>query len=255
MSDYVVHRNGTPASVADLAPLAFSGYAHFTAMQVRNRRIRGLDLHLARLRNASAEMFDRALPDESVLDHLRAAVAGSPPDVSLTATVYSDEDLLIRTGPPATPPTGPLALTTFEYERILPEFKHVGEVAKQWLPRRAAALGFDDAAFVDRHGVITEALIWNLAFWDGTAVVWPDAPVLLGVTMEVLRRQLERLGVPQRTEKLTVADLSSLSGAVVMNSWSPGVPVTRIDDAELPAAPSFVETLHRAYEQEQAVTP
>lgn len=35
-----------PATATDLAPLAFAGYAHFTAMQVRGGGVRGLDLHL-----------------------------------------------------------------------------------------------------------------------------------------------------------------------------------------------------------------
>ncbi|EWC62784.1 Aminodeoxychorismate lyase [Actinokineospora spheciospongiae] len=49
--------NGRLAEAADLAPLAFAGFAHFTAMQVHDRRVRGLDLHLTRLREASDELF------------------------------------------------------------------------------------------------------------------------------------------------------------------------------------------------------
>ncbi|NYI89732.1 branched-subunit amino acid aminotransferase/4-amino-4-deoxychorismate lyase [Amycolatopsis endophytica] len=253
MSDFVVQRNGRPATVEDLAPLAFAGYAHFTAMQVRGRRIRGLDLHLDRLRSASAEMFGRPVPDEAVLACLRAAVKDGPEDVSLTATVYSDDDVLVRTRPAASPPAGPLALTAVEYERVLPEFKHVGEVAKTYYPRRAD--GFDDVAFVDRRGHFTEASIWNLAFWDGSAVVWPDAPMLKGTTMNILRRRLDRLGVPQRSRVVTPADLPSLRGAVVMNSWTPGVAVSRIDDVELRTPESFVKLLHDAYEEEPLVAP
>lgn len=264
MSVFVVQRNGRPATVEDLAPLAFAGYAHFTAMQVRDRRIRGLDLHLARLRTASAGMYGRTLPDETVLAYLRAALADGPADVSLTATVYSPgefsaadlpPEVLVRTGPPASPPTGPLSLATVEYERVLPEFKHVGEVAKTYYPRQAATKGFDDTAFVDRHGRLGEASIWNLAFWDGSAVVWPEAPMLGGVTMAVVRRRLDRLGVAQRSRVITAADLPSLTGAVVMNSWTPGVPVDRIDDVEFATPGSFVEILHRAYESEPLVAP
>jgi hypothetical protein len=49
-SPYVIQRNGKTATREALAPLAFAGHAHFTAMQVRDGRVRGLDLHLARLR-------------------------------------------------------------------------------------------------------------------------------------------------------------------------------------------------------------
>jgi branched-subunit amino acid aminotransferase/4-amino-4-deoxychorismate lyase len=262
MSTFVVHRNGRPATTEDLAPLAFAGYAHFTAAQVRGGRVRGLDLHLERLRTASVTLFGRALPDDRVRSYLRAAVETSPADASLLATVYQPAgeftagqgavlDVLVRSGPPASGPDGPLALTAVEHERDLPAVKHVGEVAKTYLLRQAVAQGFDDAAFVDRRGRLSEATIWNLAFWDGTAVVWPEAEVLGGITMGILRRQLDHLGVPQREKEVTLADLPALHGAVVMNSWTPGVAVRRIGPVPVPSAPEFVELLRRAYEAEQ----
>lgn len=63
-----------------------------------------------------------------------------------------EPELLVRTGPAATGPEGPLALAVVEHERELPGVKHVGEVAKTYHLRRAVELGFDDAAFVDRRG-------------------------------------------------------------------------------------------------------
>ncbi|MBA9001621.1 aminotransferase class IV family protein [Thermomonospora cellulosilytica] len=267
VTSFVVHRNGRAATAGELAPLAFAGYAHFTAMQVRGGRVRGLDLHLERLRAASVELFGRALPDDLVRSHLRAAVQAGPADLSLTATVYSPAgeftvagtdvppEVLVRTGPAASGPRGPLALAAVEHERTLPAVKHVGEVAKTYFLRQAAGRGFDDAAFVDRRGRLSEGTIWNLAFWDGTAVVWPRAEMLNGVTMGIVRRQLDRLGVPQRDQEVTLADLPALAGAVVMNSWTPGVAVHRIGSVSLPEAPSFVELLHRAYRAEPLTSP
>ncbi|MFI9203150.1 aminotransferase class IV family protein [Streptomyces sp. NPDC053048] len=267
MTNFAVQRNGRAASAGELAPLAFAGYAHFTAMQVRGGRVRGLDLHLERLRSASVELFGVAVPDDRVRTYLRAALEDGPADVSLTATVYSrpgeftvtgadvQPDVLVRTGPAASGPEGPLALATVEYERFLPAVKHVGEVAKTYFLRQSAERGFDDAAFVDRRGRLSEATIWNLAFWDGTAVVWPRAEMLGGTTMGIVRRQLDRLGVPQRVREITPADLPDLSGAVVMNSWTPGVAVRSIGSVPLPEAPSFLELLHRAYEAEPLTSP
>ncbi|WP_228991508.1 aminotransferase class IV family protein [Streptomyces sp. DH8] len=264
-SPYLTHLNGRPATADDLAALAFAGHAHFTAAQVRDGRLRGLDLHLERLRSASAELFGRALPEEVVRSRLRAALRGGPADLSLTATVYSPAGeftaadaglaLLVRTGPPSSGPVGPLALAAVEHERFLPHVKHVGEVAKTHLLRRAVADGFDDAAFLDRAGRFSEATIWNLAFWDGEAVVWPRADVLSGTTLSIVRRRLERLGTAQRTVDVTPADLPALAGAAVMNSWTPGVPVHRIGATGLPAAPRFLELLHRAYGAEPLTAP
>lgn len=267
MTSYVAHRNGRSANAVDLTPLAFAGYAHFTAVQVRDGRIRGLDLHLERLRNASAVMFGRALPDERIREYLRAAVAEGPADLSLTATVYSpageftvagpdvELEVLVRTGPASSGPDGPLALAAVEHERMLPTVKHVGEVAKTFYLREAVGKGFDDAAFLDRHGRLSEASIWNLAFWDGSSVVWPTADMLRGTTMGIVRRQLERLGVEQRDQEITLADLPALSGAVVMNSWTPGIAVHRIDSVSFSETAEFVELLHRAYDTEPLIAP
>lgn len=267
LTSFVVQRNGWAATAEKLAPLAFAGYAHFTAMQVRGGQVRGLDLHLERLRFASVEMFGQALPDDRVRSYLRAALEAGPADLSLMATVYSpageftvagadvEPEVLVRTGPAASGPEGPLTLATFEYERVLPAVKHVGEVAKTYFLRQAVGQGFDDAAFVDRRGRLSEGSIWNLAFWDGDAVVWPVAEMLGGTTMGIVRRQLDRFGVPQRVQEITLADLPTLAGAVVMNSWTPGVPVHRIGSVSLPEAPSFLELLHRAYQAEQLASP
>jgi branched-subunit amino acid aminotransferase/4-amino-4-deoxychorismate lyase len=259
--------DGATTTVQDLTPLAFAGYAHFTAMQVREGGVRGLDLHLERLRLASLRLFGGAKPDDEVRGLLGAAVQATGADLSLTATVFepvgeftaaSDDDglrILVRTASPASGPEGPLRLTVVEHERTLPTVKHVGEVAKTFYLRQANAEGHDDAAFVDRRGRLSEATIWNLAFWDGSAVVWPDAEMLTGITMAIVRRQLEGLGVPQRTQEVTVADLPELSGAVVMNSWTPGIAVHQVGPVAVPDAPDFVELLHRAYRNEPLVAP
>lgn len=264
-SSFVVQRNGRAATDEELAPLAFAGFAHFSAMQVRGGKVRGLDLHLERLRFASMELFGRALADDQIRSFLRAAIKAGPDDLSLVATVYSAAgeftaaeavpEVLVRTGPPSSGPAGPLALATVTYERVLPAVKHVGEVAKTYFLRQAVEQGFDDAAFIDRQGRFSEGSIWNLAFWDGSTVIWPEAEMLAGTTMGIVRRQLERLGVPRRVQKITPATLSTLAGGAVMNSWTPGIAVKRIGSVSLPDAPAFLELLHRAYQAEPLIAP
>lgn len=262
----VVQRNGRAATAEQLAPLAFAGYAHFTAMQLRGSQVRGLDLHLTRLREASMALFGRALPDERLCDYLRAALKTAPADLSLTIAVSSAEgeftvagpavvpDILIRTGPASCGPAGPLALAVVEYERVLPTIKHVGEIAKTYFLRQAVAEGFDDAVFIDRQGRISEGTIWNLAFWDGEAVVWPVADILVGTTMSIVRRQLDQMGVPQRTQAIRLADVPTFSAAVVMNSWTPGIAISRIGAMPLPEATTFLALLHRAFSAETPVS-
>lgn len=258
--------DGRPARSDDLGPLAFSGYAHFTAMQVRGARIRGLDLHLDRLRTASLALFGQALADDEIRMHLKQALRGHR-DCSMTATVYvpggefavpdaaTRPRVLVRTGPAASGPEGPLDLAVVEHERFMPELKHVGESAKTFFLRQAVSQGFGDAAFVDRHGRLSEATIWNLAFWDGESVVWPQAGILVGTTMGIVRRQLRRMGVGERVEAVRVSDLPALKGAVVMNSWTPGIAIRRLGSHEFATAPDFTALLHRAFANEEPVAP
>lgn len=261
MSISITQLNGHPATTEALAPLAFAGYAHFTAMQVRGYAVRGLDLHLDRLRTASDELFGEHLPDTDVRQYLRTALNAAPGDVSLTCFVFSRPgefmptgqelrlDVLVKVTDPVSPPGGPLALDVIRHERHLPGVKHVGEVAKTLHLRRANARGFDDAAFEDHHGRLSEATIWNLAFWDGETVLWPRADVLPGVTMQILKRQLASQGIAQAVREIHALAPNQMS-AVVMNSWSPAVPVARIGDQQMGDDPTFIDVLHSAYRNE-----
>lgn len=262
----VAQIDGRLATLADLTPLAFAGFAHFTAMQVRNGRVRGLDLHLERLRHASQALFDAYIPDDQVQSHLRGAITAVAGDaLSLTATVFSrsgeftsaseenDLSLLVRTSPASEGPEGPLKLAVVQHERFLPGFKHTGEASKTYYLRDARQHGFDDAIFLDPDGQLSEATIWNVAYWDGSAVIWPSANLLTGVTMGILQRQLKTLGVPQREMAVTPDMVCRFAGAVVMNSWTPAVSISSIAETEIPAAPQFVELLHTAYLSEPDV--
>lgn len=261
---YPAALNGRPANVADLIPLAFAGFAHFTAIQVRDRKIRGLDLHLKRLDNASLAFFGRALPDEDLRAHIRQAIDAGPADQSLTVTVFSphgeftpdsmdvEPAVLVRTAAPSNGPAGPLRLAVVEHERPLANFKHVGESGKTYYLHQAVRDGFDDAAFIDRHGRLSEATIWNLVFRDGEAVIWPKAEMLAGTMMGTVQRQLERLGVPQHHEEITLSRLKGFSGAAVMNSWTPGIAVSAIGSTAMPEAKAFLDLLHQAHAAEPA---
>jgi len=259
--------NGHPATLSELNPLAFAGFAHFTAMQVRDRKTKGLDLHLKRLREASLEFFGRALPDEQLQCYIETAIDEGEKDMSLTVTIFShhgefnsrsmdvEPSVLVRTGPKSDGPTGPLRLSVVEHERPLAAIKHVGEATKTYHMHQAIRQGFDDAAFIDRYGCLSEATIWNLVFWDGESVIWPKADMLKGTMMGIVQRQLARLKIPQRHEAITLKDLRELSGAAVMNSWTPGIPITAIASNTLEEKKPFINLLHEAYEAEPVNLP
>lgn len=257
--------DGHDATELDLSPLAFSGFAHFTAMQIRNGAVRGLDLHLERLREASKSLFGQAHSDDEVREILRAAVAEGPSDLSLTATVFSrsgefrpagsgkDLGLLVRTAPPANGPDGPLRLDVVRHDRQMAEIKHVGEGSKTYYLRRAISNGFDDAAYIDAERCLSEATIWNLAFWDGESVIWPEAAILRGVTMQILTRQLSAGGVSQKQVRVALESVRNFEAGVVMNSWTPGIAIAAIGSTPMDRESSFLRLLQKAYEQEPAI--
>src|SRR3546814_17852578 len=69
----VILCNGRRAEAADLVALAMRNHGHFTTMQVRDGAVRGLDLNLARLREATAELFAVAFDDPRATGGFRPA--------------------------------------------------------------------------------------------------------------------------------------------------------------------------------------
>ncbi|WP_037308240.1 aminotransferase class IV family protein [Amycolatopsis orientalis] len=249
--------NGAPARSEDLAG-AF-GYGHFTAMQVRDGKVRGLDVHLNRLVTSTRRMFADELDTEAVRGYVRQAVRGAGA-LSVRVVIFSRAmdwsdpgapaapDVLVRTGPPQEHELTPLRLRSVRYERVLPEVKHVGTFGLVHHRREAKMAGYDDALFIDYQGRVSEASIWNVGFLDGGTVVWPQAPVLDGISQQLVRRGLERGGIPQETREVRPAELPGFDAMFLTNSESIGWPVASVDDVVLPFAPETGRILTEAYE-------
>jgi branched-subunit amino acid aminotransferase/4-amino-4-deoxychorismate lyase len=260
---YRVELNGRAADPGTLQELAFAGYGHFTSMQVRGHRVRGLDLHLERLRRDSRELFGRAVDGDRVLGYLRQAADGLPGDLSVQVNLFSrdeqaveagqavDPDVLVRAGPPAQAETAPVRVRTAEHERVLPEVKHVATLGLVYHWRQASRDGFDDVLFVDRGGFVSEGSIWNLCLFDGTEIVWPAAPALRGITMQLVQAGLARAGVASATRPVHRDDLPRFRSAVLMNSIVPGRPVASIDGVGLAEDSELLATMRHAYEGNQ----
>jgi branched-subunit amino acid aminotransferase/4-amino-4-deoxychorismate lyase len=259
-----VEINGRPATAAELGGLAFGGYGHFTSMQVRGFRVRGLDLHLERLRRDALELFGRPVDPGQVLGHLRHAVSGGPGDLSVQVNVFSredaavldglpvDPDVLVRTGAPVSPPTTSLRVRTSVHERILPQVKHVATLGLVHHWRQARLDGFDDVLFCDRAGFVSEGSIWNIAFLDGGGIVWPDAPALRGITMQLVQAGLGAHGVASSVRPVHVSELDRFQAAVLMNSIVPGQPIAAIDGVSFGPGTTLLRLVREAYERNEA---
>ncbi|WP_329116930.1 aminotransferase class IV [Streptomyces sp. NBC_01465] len=240
--------DGRPVPAQDpLAVPAFFSYGHFTAMQVRGGRVRGLALHLARLDSATRELFGAGIDG----DHVRGLVRGALEragvrDASTRVYVYWAPDaeaatLAVTVRPPAVMAEAAQALMPVPYERPVPHIKHLGGFAQTYYGRAAVAAGFDDALLTGAGGVITEGSITNIAFWDGESVVWPDAPALLGITMALLEPLL-----PSVRRQVTLGGLGSYRAAFVTNSQGIA-PVRRIGPTEFAVDEALMKTVAGVY--------
>lgn len=249
--------NGLPASTDDLRVLALTNYGHFTSMQVRGRAVQGLDRHLHRLQGATRELFDSDLPAARILDNLRIALDAGGPDCSLRLTVFARgfdyrypagpflPDLLVSLSPPTDPNKPALQLKSYPFVRPLPHIKHVGTFPLFHYRRLAIQAGSDDALFVAPDGAVSEGTIWNIGFWDGSSVVWPDAPALQGVAEQLLQAGLDQVGVAQQRRRVTLAEAKGFSAAFAANA-SGIQPVLGIDGAVFGADETLMARLAAA---------
>jgi branched-subunit amino acid aminotransferase/4-amino-4-deoxychorismate lyase len=239
--------DGRAAVAEELWAPALINYGHLTVMQVRGRRVRGLELHLARLDAANEELFGAGLDGDRVRAAIRHALTDIE-DASVRVTVFWPEaadaaSIMVAVRAPAEMPGTPRRLRSVRYQRPLAHIKHVGTFGQLHYGRLAVRGGFDEALLTGPGGVISEGAITNIGFFDGNGTIWPDAPALHGVTM----RLIESGGPPSRRGPVLLSDLPSFAGAFLTNS-SGVAPVGRIDDLPIPVDTELMKTVTQAYE-------
>ena len=242
--------NGRTPDLDQTRRLATMNYGHYTAMQVRDHRVRGLGLHLARLDDGNETFFGRRgdVDDELRLRGWIRQALGTVADATVRVTVTELGVLVSVSDPAPDEPRPPLRVRTDGHERPWPAQKHSATMGLWYARRTAAAAGFDDALFVGRDGRVREGSVWNVAFWDGAQVVFPDAPVLKGVTMVLLQVAMSMTGVPWTPRPVRREELPDLLAAAAVNSTSPGRPIAAIDDVVFGEAAKLTSLLRETYE-------
>ncbi|MBZ0223331.1 MAG: aminotransferase class IV [Dokdonella sp.] len=257
--------NGEAAPLEALAHLAGNNYGHFTAAQARGGRIQGLSLHLDRLQAATRELFGNDLDLDLLRGWLRALLGGQ--DASVRISVFSlgfdrdhpaqaaKPDVLITLAPPRGLQTGPLRTCSVPYDRDSPHIKHLGSFGLFNQRRLAQLRGFDDALFVTADGHVAEGTIWNVGFREGEDILWPAAPMLEGISMQLLKAGLARIGVAQTTRVITRAELPQLRSAFFTNSACAAMPIACIDEVGFDLADDLPALLRAALDCEPWVQP
>ena len=241
--------DGREATAEQLRFPAFT-YGHFTAMQIRGRSVRGLERHLSRLDAANRELVGAGLDGDLVRDRIRHALGDDMADASVRGYVGAngpdDVSIMVTVRGPIEVSSEPVGLMSVPYQRSEPHIKHLADHGQVYHRRRAALAGFDDALLTGADGVIAECGIANIAFLDGSSVVWPDAPALQGITMQLVEPRLSDAGVATRRGPVYLRDVGSYRAAFVTNSRGIA-PVGRIDGVAMAVDADLMRTVADVY--------
>ena len=215
-------------------------------MQVRSRRTRGLALHLARLEAANRELFEAELDGARVRELIRHALRDvEDASVRVYAFESGDEPTIMVTVKQPGDVSTPQRLQSVRYQRPEAHLKHLA-TEQGFYSRLARRNGFDDALLTTSDGVISETSIANIGFFDGSGVVWPAAPLLHGITMQLLERKLVELSVPTRRAPVRLHDIASFDGAFLSNARGVAA-VSEVDGMSLRMQARRMETIADAY--------
>ena len=247
--------NGRVPDLAQTQRLATHNYGHYTSMQVRDGRVRGLALHMARLDDGNEEFFGARMDvtDEHRVRELIRHALGGERDASVQVRFVpgvegTPPDVLVSVSDPAAVPAEPLRVKTRSFVRQWPEQKHAATMALTVAARQARMAGYDDALFVDPDDQILEGTTWNVAFWDGTQVIWPRGPMLRGVTMVLLQIAMTMNGTPWTLKPLERGELPDLLAAAATNSITPARQIASIDGVKFPEGDRLQAVLTAAWE-------
>ncbi|MFC4035677.1 aminotransferase class IV family protein [Streptomyces polygonati] len=245
--------NGRPVTLDELQTLALTNYGSFTSLRVDEGRVRGLSLHMERLVRDSRALFGVDLDPERMRGFIRrvAPMSGS---ATIRVTVFDpatdlghpdradDPHILVTQRPAGVLPLPPLSVQSTVYQRDLPEVKSVGLFGSLHHRRAAQLDGYDDALFVDAQGVISEGGTWNVGFFDGDRVIWPDAEALPGVTMLLLQEVHEH-----RIDRVALDDLGAMQAAFATNAAIGVRGIARIDAIRFAADHQVLDALRKDY--------
>jgi len=242
--------DGATASADDLRAAALGGFGHFTAMQVRSRRVRGLRQHLGRLDAANRELFGTPINDRAVVQYISHALGEDTADASVRVYMHETSAApatMVTVRPPGTMPPGPWRLRSVPYQRSIAHIKHTGDFGQRYYQRRAHESGFDEALLTGPDTIISEGSITNVGCYDGTRVIWPAAPALAGITMQLIQPALADAGLRSVSAQIRLADLPAFAGVFVTNARGIA-PVGQIDDVALPVHEALMRALTECYD-------
>lgn len=245
-----------PATAEDLLPLALTSYGHFTSLRVdADHRIRGLSLHMERLVRDSGIVFGTTVDTGRVRALVSQALEGREGPCVVRITHFdpsvemghpedaTEPQIMVTVRAAGALPLPPLTASSVRYERDLPQVKHCGLFGALHARRTARLKGFDDALFFGADNHVSEGGTWNVAFIDenGT-VVWPEGPVLPGVTAALLQQRTE-----YRIAPVTLGEAKAMPVAFATNTSIGIRAIAAIDDTPMAIEHPVLSMLRETY--------
>jgi branched-subunit amino acid aminotransferase/4-amino-4-deoxychorismate lyase len=223
-----------------------SAYGHFTAMQVRDGKTRGLALHLERLASSNHDVYGAGFDPERTRSLIRHILEETR-DASVRVYIHRGDDrpITVVTARPPAEMTGPLRLRSVAYLRPDPHIKHV-HTDQGHYREVAQRAGFDDAVLTAPDGRLSETTMANIGFFDDAGVIWPHAPMLEGITKQLLERHGPQHGIAMRSRPVHVRELDGLTGAFVSSARGIGR-VSSIDAVQLDTPEDRIDALRQVY--------
>lgn len=256
MTDLLI--DGVAPSAGELGYLALVNYGAYTSFRVEQGGARGLSLHLARLEASSLELFGEAHPGMRLRELMRTAL-GDRTEAWLRVSLFAPEiwartpdwvglpRVMTSVSRPPAALASELRLQTQSQGRLLAHVKHTATLEAIRARRLARQAGFDDALFTTADGRIAEGSLWNVGFLKGDTVVWPEGPMLDGVTQALIDQGLGTVGMASIRRPVRIEDLPDFDGAFSCNSATPACPITRIDAVAYAIDQDRIGRLRRAW--------
>lgn len=245
--------DGHAASAGELQFPALVNYGHFTAMQVREQAVRGLDRHVRRLDAATRELYGTGLDEDRVRAYIRHALGEEIGDATVRVTVFRPDpddrpSVLVTVRAPAEAPVLPQRLQSVVYQRPMAHLKHTGTFGQIHYGLLAERSGFDDALFTSDNGIVSETAIANIGCCKDQMITWPDVPVLHGITQQLLEQALPEAGLQSRRGTVRLSALGSFDAVFLTNSLGIS-PVGLVDNQALPADAGVMNPLADIYQR------
>ena len=214
------------------------GDGAFEVMRLYGGRPYGLTDHYARLARTCAGIRLEA-DFETLQSEVDALLEGAGPVEGLIRIVLTRGGRRILTIEPLPdrPPVARVMTVRYAPSRVLDGLKTLSYAGNVLARRLAQEQGYDEALLVTPHGRVLEGPTWSF-FWvrDGALLTPPlEDHILASITRA---KVIEEAGALE--EPCTLADLRGAQEAFVASTIREVMPISAIDELQLPAAPGPV---------------